>query len=179
MNQNINLIKYDKSIELDKIRYLFMRNSENQNWVEKYKTLCMIKGIEPLEQDSLTDFEYYIKVNPLKLSDKTQRYYLLVDNNPVTLIIVNKESKEIADITFTTASKYRGKGYATKSVELIEKILLKNKTIRFIKMVDISPHFETTKIAQNLHYEYDENMQCFYKINPNYVKERDSKLKHK
>ena len=168
----MNLFKLEKNELTDKLRYLFVKN-QSENWKRKYTAMCIAKGIKPIEQGTLSDYDFYIKIHPfVEDSDTIQHYYLIDNDEPVTYITLTKDSTDIVDITFTTSAIHQGKGYATKSVELLEQLLLSNPSIRGIKLLDqFSTGGATTKIASKLGFEQSEqDSMCFFKYNLNYQK---------
>lgn len=164
------LVKYDGSEDADKIRYLFFKNVSSSNWQQKYRAKCLLTGTKYIPQGDLDEYAYFLLTHPLKVDKGYNVYYLLIDNEPVTTLTTHLEESGYIDVSFTTAPKFCGKGYATEAVSLIEQEIWQDEFIKGIKMVDMSLNQETSKIALKLGYLLDNDMNWYYKDNPYYLK---------
>ncbi len=165
---DIKLFQYDekRKEESEKIRYLFHKNVGIEKW--KYLLRCKLQNITPVEQGELSDFEYFLITNPFRKKEKSEYFYLLINNNPVTLLKTMEDENGIIELDLSTASKYMGKGYATMAVSLVEPILFQNPNIQGLKMIDLSNYGQTSKIAVKLGYHHVSEGDFFFKENPNF-----------
>ena len=173
MEDKIELVKIGKDERSQELRYKFIIAINGEKWKEKYKIRCKIDGIEPLEQGMLSDYEYFKQTYPdYQNTENNTHYFLVVNGEPVTKVVLRKDLLDLVDITFSTPTIYSRKGYATKSVELIEKLLFSKENVRGLKFIDLfSTENATSKIAKKLGFVQVE-YNTFIKYNPRYQPEK-------
>lgn len=157
---DIQMIKPDKKLAL-KLDYLIC-NKNKADWKTGYKRMCMLKGEEPLLQGDKTDQEYYELINEPKF-----QYYLLEDDNVIGRATVSKRGDNFVDIQYVLIEEeFRGKGYGTIFIQMLENEIMKDEQIEGIIIEDASHLSQTSSIATNLGYELNEYGQ-FIKEKPN------------
>lgn len=169
MEDKIELVKIVKDERSQELRYKFIIAINGEKWKEKYKIRCKIDGIEPLEQGMLSDYEYFKQTYPdYQNTENNTHYFLVVNGEPVTKVVLRKDLLDLVDITFSTPTIYSRKGYATKSVELIEQLLFSKENVRGLKLIDLfSTKNATSKIAEKLGF-VQERENTFIKYNSRY-----------
>lgn len=170
------LFKIENNETSNKLRYYFCISNGN-DWKEKYKINCKIMKKEILEQNDLSDYDFFLKINPYIDNDENMsRYFLIVDGEPATQIVLTKDNDDIVDITLSTSNKFKRKGCATIGIELVEEMLFEDPSIKGTKLIDLfSTGGATTKIAEKLGYKKQEDEIIFIKENPNFNKKNTKK----
>lgn len=172
MEDKIELVQIGKDERSQELRYKFIIAINGEKWKEKYIIRCKVDGIEPLEQGMLSDYEYFKQTYPdYQNTENNTHYFLVVNGEPVTKVVLRKDLLDLVDITFSTPPIYSRKGYATKSVELVEKLLFSEESkenVKGLKLIDLFlTGNATSKIAQKLGFVQVEN-DTFIKYNPKY-----------
>ena len=169
MEDKIELVEIGKDERSKELIYKFVIATNGEKWKEKYRMRCIVNETEPLEQGMLSDYEYCIQTYPnYQNTEDNIHYFLVVNGEPVTKIVLRKDLLDLVDITFSTPTIYSRKGYATKSVELIEQLLFSKENVRGLKLIDLfSTGNATSKIAQKLGFDKIEG-NTFIKYNPRY-----------
>ena len=174
----LHLIKLDS--ENQRISFDFARTN-NPNWKKAYVAKFILAGSSIPKQGNLSDFDYYLllrrEIAKTPWFSPTEEYMLMDDSLPITEIYLIKRNANVIDISFTTHINHRGKGYASKALEMIENVLFKDENTFFTTMTDMSPNGETTKIARKAGYIFNDKSGYFIKFNPNKNIEDFTKIK--
>lgn len=163
------LRRIDDNEESYKLLYSFITNN-NQNWKQTNAMSFIIQGKMPPKQESLSDYEYFKLLRKKQKQIEflpSQEYILLKDGQPVTSVYVMMRTKEIADISLSTAEKHQHQGNATQALTLVEQILFNNPDIIFTTIMDMTPTKATSKLAIKMGYIYSSEANAFIKANPN------------
>ena len=163
------LKQIEETEESYQLYYSYIKHNDN-NWKINLGLSCMALHQTPPKQDNLSDYEYFKQLYQVQKQNElvpTQNYILVVNGIPVTSVGIMMRHPHIADISYTTATKYRRRGYATQAVSLVEQRLFQNPDILFTTILDISLDNISSKIALKLGYTYDEDTNYFIKANPN------------
>lgn len=150
------------SEEAYKLYYEFVK-SANPTWKKSYALECIFLKQTKLEQNEMSDYEYFLKTR----NDLNNKYLLLWKNKPVCLIMISRRNETTKDISFSTLPQYQKKGFATQAVKMVEKLLFQKNDVLFTTIVDMNPNHISSKIAENLGYEYVEDGGFYLKANPN------------
>ena len=169
MENDIKLVLISNDEKSQQLRYKFVTSTTGEKWKELYKNQCELYNNEPLEQGELDDYEYYKKTHPYTRNNENYiQYFLVVNEEPVTMVVLKKDITDLIEITLTTSKRYLRQGYATKSVELIEELMFSKENIRGLKLIDFfSRGNATSKIARKFGFNEIRNGE-FIKLNPRY-----------
>lgn len=169
MEDKIELVKIDKDERSQELRYKFIIAINGEKWKEKYRKRCKLDGIKPLEQGILSDYEYFKQTHPdYQNKENNIHYFLVVNGEPVTKVFLRKDLLDLVDITLSTPTIYSRKGYATKSVELIEELLFSKENVKGLKLIDMFlTENATSKIAKKCGFVQIES-NTFVKYNLRY-----------
>lgn len=152
-----------------KLLYTFTKNN-NPNWKENYLMSFLIQGIELIKQGTMTDYDYFKKLQEIEKRYKTipsKEYMVILNDIPVVSICITMRNEHIADISFGTDKDHRNKGYTTQALNMIEQMLFQNPNIQFTTIMDYTPDKITSKIALKSGYTFNEDTNYFIKANPN------------
>ena len=153
-----------------KLMYKFALMQVGNAWKTKAMLDAMSMGFFLPPQGYMTDFEYFMLIEKKKLNMFAilqETFYLVVDDIPVSSIIIMYTGDKKADISFETLKEYRHQGYATMALNLAEEYLFQKEDIFFTTMTDISDNGYTTQIALKNGYIPIDNQGHFVKNNPN------------
>lgn len=149
--EDVKLIKPTKEIA-QKLDYMICKKN-NLDWKRGYLRSCLFFGEKPIEQGSLSDQEYYFLVKKPAFE-----YYLLKNGEVVGRANLSKRAEDFIDIQYVSIEEeYRGKGYGTKFIELLEKEIAKDSSVQGIFIEDASANAQTAAIARKLNYENIDN----------------------
>lgn len=162
----LNLIKIDPK-NYFQMNLLYQFRCDIGNWKRGYLTECLLRGIKPLTQGALSDFQYfkeiYVQERPGNLP--STEYILCDKGTPVTLINTIYASGRV-DLTVTTLPQYRRKGYATAAIQMVENDIFSDLNNMFTTITDITKDKISSKIAIKLGYVYYEKTDTYIKGNP-------------
>lgn len=166
---SVYLKPIDGSEEGYQLYYSYIKHNDH-NWKINLGLSCMVLGQIPPIQNNLSDYEYFKQLYRFQKQNQLvpmENYILVVNGIPVTSVGIMMRSPHIADISYTTAVRYRRRGYATQAVSLVEQQLFCNPNILFTTILDLSLDNVSSKIALKLGYTYNEETNYFIKANPN------------
>jgi len=162
----LQLIKIDPSnyFQMD---LLYRFRCDIGNWKSGYLTECLLRGMKPLTQGTLSDFEFFKAIHAQERpGDLPSCEYILCDKGtPVTLINAISGSGRV-DLTVTTLPKFQRKGYATAAIHMVEKDIFADLNNLFTTITDITTEKISSKIAVKLGYVYYEKTGIYIKGNP-------------
>lgn len=154
----------------------------NPEWKKDFLLTYLILGISPIQQNDLSDYEYFkLLTKKQKALETIPSYdYLLVDRQiPVVSIKVIMRNQHIADLSFVTDIQHRHRGYATKALEMIENLLFQNADIFFTTINDMTTDCISSKMALKAGYVLQPEFGYFIKANSNLCLEEDVVKKKK
>ncbi|WP_051233626.1 GNAT family N-acetyltransferase [Butyrivibrio sp. NC3005] len=114
--------------------------------------------------NEIIDYESHIKWFEKKLSDNNCRMFILIDNNEKIGQIRVDINNKIGEISYMISPKYRGKGYGSKIVDLIEKELIGE--VKVLTALVKSTNKSSQKIfLKNEYVEFDgQTVKSYIKI---------------
>ena len=163
----LQLIKIDPT-NYFQMGLLYQFRCEVGNWKSGYLTECLLRGIKPLTQGSLSDFNFFKAIHAQKSpGDLPNTEYILCDKGtPVTLINAIYGSGRV-DLTVSTLPKYQRKGYATAAIHMAEKDIFSDLNNLFTTITDITTEKISSRIAVKLGYVFYDKTGIYIKGNLN------------
>lgn len=132
MPNRYKLLKFDfTKLDDQRTAYQFILKNKS-NWQEEQQIVAKLKNEDRINQDNLSDFEYYLKIygNPDNLEEEI--YYFLVEDIPVAKGLV-KPSIYGLELAIETVPSERRKGYGEIFLQmLIEQIEINNNSSKII-----------------------------------------------
>lgn len=158
-------------VSLDDLKSLeLLMEFRGENFREKYLYRCVQSHYnEPKAEylKSLSDIEaiMYIVDKESNMQFSSEEYLLLHDDVPVCSCVLRYVNPITCDIEIKTLESERLKGYAKKTIKLVEEHLFKETDVVFTTIKDITTTGASTKLAISLGYKLA-NTGYYIKINP-------------
>ena len=157
--------------------YVFHMN-KNPNWRINLVKACFKERIIVPKQGSMSDFDYFkVLIDLYESTDHVRHddYFLLLDKKPIARLYVMYRSIESVDLSCFVVPAFQHQGYATEATKLIETELFLNQHMKYITIMDKTESKVSSRIAENLGYDYIKEKDYYQKNNP-YIKEQGVKL---
>lgn len=163
----LRLVKIENDNQSLKLLYKYQKCC-NPNWKQNYIFSCRLKGVYPILQGSLTDYEYFKIIRANTQEEFSSLEFILMDNDTILgSIYVIMVNCNIADISVFILPEYRRNGFAKMAIGLAEDILFSDANILFATIRDLTKDKVSSHIALELGYAYEEKTDTFVKGNPN------------
>ena len=140
--------------------YVFHMNN-NPNWKINLIKACFKERIIVPKQGSMSDFDYFkVLIDLYESTDHVRHddYFLLLDKKPIARLYVMYRSIESVDLSC-----------------FVVPALFLNQHMKYITIMDKTESKVSSRIAENLGYDYIKEKDYYQKNNP-YIKEQGVKL---